>query len=184
MYRRFVSPSGGACPCDPSSIEATKEDESCTSFHADKDISAALESTKKFADVDVTKYAGVLQAGGHGTCWDFPNEDVAAQTGKAWEAGLVVGSVCHGPVGLANVKVGGEPLVKGKKVCCFTNKEEEAMGLTKVVPFLPETRLTELGAVFVGAENWACNCQVDGKLVTGQNPASAGAVAKEMIKLM
>jgi len=95
-----------------------------------------------------------------------------------------VGAVCHGPMGLVNVKVDGEHLVKGKKVACFTDSEEAAVKLTDVVPFLLESRMKELGADVKAAADWSENCVVDGKLVTGQNPASASAVAKEMVKIM
>jgi putative intracellular protease/amidase len=96
-----------------------------------------------------------------------------------------VGAVCHAPVALVNVRgKDGEYLVKGKRVTGFTNTEEESVGLTAVVPFLLEDRLKERGGIYSKAANWAPYVQVDGKLVTGQNPASSAPAAEELLKLL
>jgi len=118
--------------------------------------------------------------------WDFAdNERLARITGAIYEAGGVVGAVCHGPSGLVNVKLSdGSYLVSGKTVASFTNDEEKAVGLEQVVPFLLESKLRERGAKPVPAPNFQANVQVDGRLVTGQNPASAEGVGKEMAALL
>jgi hypothetical protein len=96
-----------------------------------------------------------------------------------------VGAVCHAPAAFVNVRGNdGEYLVKGKRVTGFANAEEEVVGLTAVVPFLLENRLKERGAISTKAANWAPYVQVDGKLATGQNPASSGPAAEELLKLL
>merc|ERR1711974_195249 len=99
-------------------------------------------------------------------------------------AGGVVASVCHGPACLVDVKVGDEDLIKGKQFTCFTNSEETAMSLEGVVPFMLESKLVERGGVFKGGEDWASVAVADGRLVTGQNPASATATAEKVVALL
>ncbi|MBL8938185.1 MAG: type 1 glutamine amidotransferase domain-containing protein, partial [Archangium sp.] len=120
---------------------------------------------------------------GHGTMWDLPaSPDVAAALSSAWQQGTVVAAVCHGPAALVNVKdAKGQPIVKGRRFTAFTNEEEAAVGLTKVVPFLLESRLVELGGRFERAPRWQPHAVRDGKLVTGQNPASSRAVAEQVL---
>mmetsp|Transcript_74048 Transcript_74048/g.228870 ORF Transcript_74048/g.228870 Transcript_74048/m.228870 type:complete len:315 (-) Transcript_74048:43-987(-) len=143
-----------------------------------------LKGTPALKDVDVTAYGIVLFAGGHGTCVDFPTEEVGTVLAKAFDAGKVVGTVCHGAMALVKAKAAdGEALVKGKKVSCFTDKEEEQVGLTKKVPFLLEAKMKELGAIVEAADAWSDKVVQDGKLVTGQNPQSSVSVAKLAVTL-
>jgi putative intracellular protease/amidase len=155
-----------------------------TGFLADEVVAAKLAATPTAAQVDAGEYAAILFAGGHGTMWDFPEDSALAGVARdIYEAGGVVSAVCHGPAGLVNVTLSdGTPLVAGKRVAAFTNAEEAAVGLDRVVPFLLQSRLEERGAVHVPADNFAANVVVDGRLVTGQNPASATGVAEAVVR--
>jgi putative intracellular protease/amidase len=118
--------------------------------------------------------------------WDFKDDaPLSALAGMVYDAGGVVGAVCHGPAGLVNVKLAsGRYLVDGKRVSAFTNDEERAVELDKVVPFLLADALTAHGATHVPAANWAKQVITDERLVTGQNPASAGGVGEAMVALL
>jgi putative intracellular protease/amidase len=147
---------------------------------------AKLSATKSLADVNPTDYAGVYFSGGHGTMWDFPDDEAVQGAARAlYEACAPVGAVCHGPAALVNVKLSdGSYLVSGKEVSAFTNDEEEKVGLTKVVPFLLATKLEERGAKHRAAPDFEKQVVVSGNLVTGQNPASAAGVAEEMVEML
>merc|ERR1719263_892813 len=113
----------------------------------EKEDNVIFKNTTKLADMDVTCFDIVFFSGGHGTCVDFPTDEVGAAVSKALAAGKVVGAVCHGPMALVNAKTAeGEPIVKGLKVACFTDMEEDLVGLTAKVPFSLEARMKELGA--------------------------------------
>jgi len=141
--------------------------------------SKPLKGTKKLADMNPEGYDALFFAGGHGTCVDFPTDQVGEFVGKAAAAGKVVGAVCHGPMCFAQAKgADGKPLVSGKKVCVFTDVEEEQVGLTGKVPFLLEQKMKELGADVQVSAPWSDNAVRDGNLVTGQNPQSSVSVAK------
>lgn len=135
-------------------------------------------------EVSAEKYSAIYFAGGHGAMWDLPdNKRLMEITRTIYERKGIVSAVCHGPAGLANVKLtNGEYLVKGKVLTSFTDKEEKESGKDKAVPFLLETTLKSRGAMFKGKPNWQQNVQVDGRLITGQNPASAKYIAEEIIK--
>lgn len=178
----FVSPEGGPVPVDPESRDL--EDEANASFlEAEEE---ALEDTLAAGEIDPDDYAAIYFAGGHGTMWDFPDcRPLAEATTRIWENGGVVGAVCHGPAGLVNVRLSdGAPLVDGREVSCFTNEEERAVECDEVVPFLLETRLEERGATVRKAEPWQEKVVVDGRLVTGQNPASAEGVGEGMVRVL
>jgi putative intracellular protease/amidase len=136
--------------------------------------------------VSAEDFDAVFYPGGHGPMWDLPDNHASVALIEAFvKADKPVGAVCHAPVALVNVRGrDGEYLVKGKRVTGFSNSEEEAVGLTAVVPFLLEDRLKERGGSYSKGPDWAQHVQVDGKLVTGQNPASSEAGAKELLKLL
>lgn len=141
--------------------------------------SGPLKGTKALSTMDATAYDIVFFAGGHGTCVDFPTDEVGAVVSKVLAAGKVVGAVCHGPMCLVSAKTAeGDPVVKGKSIACFTDAEEEMVGLTAKVPFLLQAKLTELGAKVELADPWNVKSVKDGKLVTGQNPQSSVSCAK------
>lgn len=178
----LVSTRGGRVPLDG----VNRKDESVAAFLDDPQIQRQLQASAAATSVDASRYDAVFFAGGHGAMWDFPDAkaftDAAA---RIYERGGVVGAVCHGPAALLGVQLSsGQPLVAGKRVSAFTNEEERAVKLDQVVPFLLETRLRELGAVHEAAPNWQEKVVTDGRLVTGQNPASAAGVAKAMLAVL
>ena len=135
----------------------------------------------QFGSDNPDDYIAIYYAGGHGVIWDFPdNEKLQALSRHIYEHGGVVSSVCHGAVGLLNIKLSnGELLVKGKKVTGFSNEEEDLAGLSQHVPYLTETELVKRGALYQKAGTpWAPFAIADGRLITGQNPASGGPVAE------
>jgi putative intracellular protease/amidase len=135
--------------------------------------------------VDPDRYSAVFFAGGHGTMWDFPeNEELASIAASIYRRGGVVAAVCHGPAGLVNVRIGEEYLVRGKTMACFTNQEETAVALADVVPFLLEDRLRERGAVIIPAAPFQPQVVTSERMVTGQNPASAEGVGLAIAKLL
>lgn len=184
----FASPKGGFAPVDPKSLDLKdKENAKFWEVHGGAiQGRGGVKDTAKLSDLNPKDYAGIYAAGGHGTCWDFPNNKEIADFIAAIHAqGGVVGAVCHGPMALVGVKgADGKPLVAGKKVAVFTNAEEKAVNLDKVVPFLLQSELEKAGAKVQVAENWAENAVRDGRLVTGQNPASAAKSARLFVEAL
>lgn len=152
-------------------------------FLGDSRVAAQLRDTPRLADVEASRYAAVFFVGGHGAMWDFPSASAVAEVGSAvYEADGIVAAVCHGPAALVNMTLSnGMALVAGKRVASFTNDEESAVGLTDVVPFLLADRLAERGATHVAAPAFTDHVVVDGRLITGQNPQSAAAAAREVV---
>jgi putative intracellular protease/amidase len=142
-----------------------------------------LDHTQRPVDVDPEGIAAIFYVGGHGTMWDFPEETaLAALGGSVYAAGGVVAAVCHGPAALLNITLpDGRTLIEGKRLTSFTNAEESAVGLTDVVPFRLQTALEERGAKHVPAADFTANVVVDGRLITGQNPASAQGTAEAVL---
>jgi len=131
-------------------------------------------------------FDAVFYPGGHGPLWDLAEDKHSiALIESMYAAGNPVALVCHAPGALRNVKAqDGSPLVKGKRVTGFTDTEEQAVQLTKVVPFLVEDELKRLGGLYAKGPDWASFVQVDGNLITGQNPASSSAAAQEQLKML
>jgi putative intracellular protease/amidase len=175
----FVSPKGGQVPLD--GVDRTPEmgdDPDNAAFLDDASAMARIAKSLRPDEVDPANYGAIYYAGGHGTMWDLP-DDVGLQKLAAaiYEAGGIVSAVCHGPSGLVNVKLStGAYLVAGKRLAAFTDEEERAVNLTEVVPFLLASTLVARGAVHEKAANFAPQVVVDGRLITGQNPASARGV--------
>src|SRR5450830_753258 len=182
----LASPKGGQPPLDPKSDLPENLTEATKRFRADKPAQAELANTKKLADVSADDFDAIFYPGGHGPPWDMPDNATSIALIEAFvKAGKPVGAVCHAPAALVNVRgKDGEYLVKSKRVTGFTNAEEEVVGLSNVVPFLLEDRLKERGGVYSKGADWAPYVQVDGKLVTGQNPASSRPAAQELLKLL
>ena len=180
----IASPRGGEAPMDEGSRDL-EDPQNARMLETDADR-AKLEQTLALADVDPADYRAILFAGGHGTMWDFPgNAEVQRLASAIFEAGGVVAAVCHGPAALVDVILpSGEPLVSGKRVTGFSNAEEDAAELTEVMPFLLESRLIERGGRYEKAPLWQEKVVVDGRLVTGQNPASAAAVGRAIAGLV
>jgi len=183
----FTSPAGGKAPLDESSkSEDYLKDEVNKHFFNDPKIQSLVSNTKKASEVKINEYDAILYVGGHGVMWDFADNETLVKLGEAiWAKGGVVAAVCHGPAGVINLKdEKGEILVKGKNVAGFSNDEEEAIGLTKVVPYSLEDRLKGQGANYSKGDKWTSHVVVDGRLVTGQNPQSANAVGEAIAKLL
>jgi putative intracellular protease/amidase len=178
----YVSPKGGKAPM----IGVDLNDPLNVAFLNSSEKMAQIEQTLQPTQVNPADYDAIFYAGGHGTMWDFPeNPDLAQIAATIYERGGIVGAVCHGPAGLVNVRLSNqEYLVAGKVVSGFTNEEEAAVGLTEVVPFLLEEKLTERGALVEKATNFEAKTVVSERLVTGQNPASATGVAEKMVELL
>lgn len=178
----FVSPQGGEPPMDG----VDRADPVQQAFLESAEAMAKIRATLRPEDVDPADYDVIFYAGGHGTMWDFPDDArLAMIAATIYENGGVVAAVCHGPAGLVNIMLGdGTYLVAGKTVSAFTNEEEAAVGLSEVVPFLLETTLRERGAQITKAPNFAAHTAVDGRLVTGQNPASAAPVAEQVLHVL
>ena len=182
----LASPKGGQPPLDPKSDLPENLTASTRRFRADKAAQAELATTKKLAAVSAADFDAVFYPGGHGPMWEMPDNAISIVLIEAFaKADKPVAAVCHAPAALVNVRgKDGQYLVKGKRVTGFTDAEEQAVGLTEVVPFLLEDRLKERGGAYSKGDNWAPYVQVDGNLVTGQNPASSGPAAKALLKLL
>ena len=182
----LASPKGGQPPLDPKSDLPENQTEATERFHADAAAQSELAHTKRLADLSADAFDAVFYPGGHGPMWDLPENPASLALLEAFtRAGKPIAAVCHGPAALVNGRgADGEPLVKGKRVTGFANTEEEAVGLTRVVPFLLEDRLKERGGVYSKAADWAPYVQVDGTLVTGQNPASSKPAAEALLNLL
>lgn len=178
----FVSVQAGKAPLDGINVE----DPAHLAFMNNPEIKKALGQTPSASSLNGKDYVGIFYAGGHGTMWDFPNDEALANLGRdIYENGGIVGAVCHGPAALVNLKLSnGNHLVSGKRVSAFTNDEERATGLADIVPFLLADELIKRGAIHEPAANWAEQVVVDGRLVTGQNPASAKDVAEKMLLVL
>ena len=147
-------------------------------------VDKLMADTRRPGEVAADRYGIVFVAGGHGAVWDLPHDkDLAALLATAYTGGAVLAAVCHGPAALVNVTLpDGGYLVAGKRVAAFSNDEERAVGMTSVVPFLLADALAERGARYEPAPSFMPHIVVDGRLVTGQNPASATAVAQAAVK--
>lgn len=178
----FASVRGGRVPLDG----VDRSDPVNVAFLDDAAVVRRLHESAASSAVDPSRYDAIFFAGGHGTMWDFADDAAFAQAAaRIYERGGVVGAVCHGPAALVNVRLStGDYLVAGKQVSAFTNEEERAVKLDKVVPFLLEDRLVERGARFAPAPMWQKQVVTSERLVTGQNPASAGGVAEAMVTLL
>jgi putative intracellular protease/amidase len=182
----LASPRGGQPPLDPKSDADDAQTDATRRFKEDPAAQAELASTKKLADVAAADFDAVFYPGGHGPLWDLANDKSSVALIEAMQAaGKPVAAVCHAPAVLRDVKgPDGKPLVAGKKVTGFTNTEEEASGLTAVVPFLVEDMLKSKGGQYSKAGDWQSYVLTDGILITGQNPASSEGAAQALLKLL
>lgn len=155
-------------------------------FWNDEVYRSKIENTKKPNEINPSDYAAIHYAGGHGAMWDFSdNTELAAIAAKIYENGGIVSAVCHGPAGIVNIKLSnGKYLIDGKKVNGFTDEEEIAVNLDKIVPFLLEEKLKERGGIYEKSGLWQEHVVSDQRLVTGQNPQSAKAVGEAVLVLL
>ncbi len=179
-----ASPAGGQPPLDPKSDLPDFQTELTHRFKADPAAQQVLATTVKLDSVNQQDFDTVFYPGGHGPLWDLAESKRSIELIESFErANKPIGFVCHAPGVLRHVKAAnGEPLIKGRRVTGFTNGEEEAVELTDVVPFLVEDEFIALGGLYEKGPDWQPYVVEDGKLVTGQNPASSEAVAKALLK--
>ncbi len=179
----LASPAGGQPPIDPNSENDDAQTEDTRRFAADEKAKEALSATHKLADIAIDSFDAVFFPGGHGPLYDlYADTDSQALIKSAAAQGKVVSAVCHAPAVFLKVKTAqGEPFLKGRKLTAFSNSEEEAVGLTETVPYLLEDELQKQGASYHRAGDWASNVVIDGKLITGQNPASSAATAEAVV---
>ncbi len=182
----LASPAGGQPPLDPKSDEPGAQTAATERFKRDTAAQAALANTLKLSDISSDDYDAVFYPGGHGPLWDLAEDRHSiALIETMYAAGKPVAAVCHAPAVLRHAKApDGSPLVKGKSVTCFSNTEEDAVQLSTVVPFMLEDELKAKGAHYSRADDWQTHAVMDGKLITGQNPASSELVAKTVLELL
>jgi len=181
----IASPKGGQPPIDPKSDEPANQTEAMARFKGDPTAQRELANTVRLGEIKADGFDTVFYPGGHGPMWDLANDrDSIALIESFYNAGKPIALVCHAPGVLRKATYQGQPLVKGKRVTGFANSEEEAVHLTEVVPFLVEDELKRLGGLYEKAGDWTDFTIVDGRLITGQNPASSGSAAKKLLKLL
>ncbi|GAB3094435.1 type 1 glutamine amidotransferase domain-containing protein [Lysobacter terrae] len=180
-----ASPKGGQPPIDPKSNDPSNQTAAQNRFKADKQAQEILANTRRLDSVSAADYDTVFYPGGHGPMWDLADDPASIKLIETfYDSGKPVAAVCHAPAVLHRVQFNGEPIVKGKRVTGFTNTEEQAVGLTKVVPFLVEDELKRQGGRYEKADDWQSFAIVDGRLITGQNPASSEATAKALLGIL
>ena len=182
----IASPKGGQPPIDPTSTEPANQTEATHRFDKDAALKALLAHTTKISEVSANDFDAVFYPGGHGPLWDLTNDkDSIELIENFWRDKKPVAAVCHAPSVLLHVMDEENiPLLKNKKITGFTNTEEEAVGLTKIVPFLLEDELKSKGGIYSKKEDWASHVVSDGLLITGQNPASSKEAAEKLLQLL
>lgn len=181
----LASPKGGQPPIDPKSDLPENQTPAMARVKKDEAAQKAFAHTVRLAEVRAQDFDTVFYPGGHGPMWDLAEDPVSIALLEAfYNSGKPIALVCHSPGVLRHVKYRGEPLVKGKHVTGFTDGEEEEVELTHVVPFLVEDELLQLGAIFEKKANWQPFSIIDGRLVTGQNPASSTVTAQALLEVL
>ncbi|OSP53942.1 type 1 glutamine amidotransferase domain-containing protein [Pseudoruegeria sp. SK021] len=182
----LASPKGGQPPLDPKSDSEDAQTDATNRFKGDPEARQALASTAVLSSVDAEGFDAIFYPGGHGPLWDLAEDaDSIRLIETFWSSDRPVGAVCHAPAVFKHPKGSdGKPLVAGKTVTGFTNTEEEGVGLTDVVPFLVEDMLKANGADYEKGDDWGVFVVMDGKLVTGQNPASSEEAAQKLLSLL
>ncbi|GAM74672.1 thiJ/pfpI family protein [Vibrio ishigakensis] len=182
----LASPKGGLPPIDPNSTQEDAQTETTKRYDADQDLKSKLANTLELSGVSADDFDAIFYPGGHGPLWDLSEDKDSIALIEAFSAqAKPVGAVCHGPAVFRHPKgADGKPLVSGKRVTGFSNEEEEAVGLTQVVPFLIEDMFAQSGATYSRGDTWQSHVVTDGLLVTGQNPASSDASAKAVLALL
>jgi putative intracellular protease/amidase len=182
----LASPKGGKPPLDPKSAEPDAQSDATRRFEADAEAMAVLANTVPLAQVQAAAFDAVFYPGGHGPLWDLADDHASIGLVEAFvRAGKPVAAVCHAPaIFRRTLQLNGRPLVEGKAVTGFSNSEEQASGLTDIVPFLVEDMLKANGGRYSSTADWGVHVVTDGLLVTGQNPASSGPAAQALVALL
>jgi putative intracellular protease/amidase len=175
----FASPLGGAAP----RTRVKLDDPMDRAFLENAEAVAAIDNTAPLSDIDPSRYDAIHLPGGHGTMWDFAQDERLGDiVGQIYEQGGLVSAICHGPAGLVNAKLSdGSHLVAGKRLTSFTDSEEEAVGKAEIVPYLLETALRERGADYRTVADFDPHVEVDGRLLTGQNPLSSRLLGNAIV---
>ncbi len=179
----LASPLGGQPPLDPKSDDAASQTAATRRYKSDTAAQSALADTVVLSTLHAAKFDALFYPGGHGPLWDLAEDPASiALIDAMTAAGKPVAAVCHAPGVLRHARTpGGQWLVTGKNITGFTNTEEEAAGLSKVVPFLVEDMLRDQGGRYSKAADWQPHVVVDGRLITGQNPASSEGAARALL---
>ncbi|MBS7254015.1 type 1 glutamine amidotransferase domain-containing protein [Flavobacterium branchiicola] len=179
----IATPKGGQAPIDPKSNDPSFQTPSTKRYYADKSAQKALSTTVKLSAVKEQDFKAVFYPGGHGPMWDLPNDKNSIKIIQSfYNNNKPVAFVCHAPAALVNVKdKNGNYFIAGKKLTAFSNTEEAAVELTKVVPFSLEDKLKEHGGVYSKGADWSSYVLEDGLLITGQNPQSSEQVASKIL---
>ena len=182
----IASPKGGQPPIDPKSDAPENQTKATIRYKSDSQLLDLMANTIKLENISSKDFDAVFYPGGHGPLWDLATDvNSIALLENFWYEKKPIATVCHSPSVLLNVKnESGDYLVKGKKVTGFSNSEEKAVKLEDIVPFMLEDELKKIGGIYSKKEDWASYAVTDGLLITGQNPASSEAVAKELIRLL
>lgn len=182
----IASPKGGQPPLDPKSDTDEAQTDATRRFKNDKNAQKILANTQVLSDISDAGFDAIFYPGGHGPLWDLTTDLDSKRLIEAFaHSDRPIGAVCHAPAIFKNIdSADGRPLVSGKRVTGFTNTEEDGVGLTDVVPFLVEDMLKDNGGLYQKGDDWASFVLTDGKLVTGQNPASSGEAARQLLKLL
>jgi len=182
----IASPKGGQPPVDPKSEALDAQTVATKRFYADYALIDKVAHTLKLSDVNEADYDAIFYPGGHGPLWDLATDSISiALIESFYKHNKPLALVCHAPAALVKAKApNGEPLVNGKDVTGFSDTEEEAVKLTKIVPFLLEAELKKLGAQYSKGADWSSYVKRDGLLITGQNPASSEATAKALLDVL
>lgn len=182
----LASPAGGQPPLDPKSDAPEAQSKDTQRFKNDDAAKSALANTTKLMEIDADGFDAIFYSGGHGPLWDLAEDADSQCIIETFMAeGRPLAAVCHAPaIFKYTKKADGTSVVSGRHVTGFANTEEEGVGLTKIVPFLVEDMLKANGGIYEKGPDWGSHVVVDGKLVTGQNPASSEAAAKALLKLI
>jgi putative intracellular protease/amidase len=182
----LASPAGGQPPLDPQSDLPEAQTQATERFKKDQAAQSALGNTAKLADINADGFDAIFYPGGHGPLWDLAENADCQRIIETFVAGdRPLAAVCHAPAIFKHTKgANGKPLVSGRRVTGFTNTEEAAVGLTEIVPFLVEDMLKANGGLYEKGPDWGSYVVADGKLITGQNPASSETAARELLKLL
>ncbi len=182
----LASPKGGQPPIDPKSDAPENQTEATIRYKNDSILLGLMANTLKLEEIDSDDFDAIFYPGGHGPLWDLATDEYSISLiEEFWDAKKPVAAVCHAPSVLLNVKdEDGNFLIKGKKVTGFSNTEEVAVKLDKIVPFMLEDELKKKGGIYSKKEDWTSYVVKDGLLITGQNPQSSEAVAKELLAVL
>jgi putative intracellular protease/amidase len=182
----LASPKGGAAPIDPTSLEDGLQSEATRRFAADAAAQAALADTHSLTSIEADGYDALFYSGGLGPVFDLAQDATSTALIEAFNrADKPIAAVCHGVTALRMAKAAdGQPLVRGRNVTGFSNSEEEAAHGTGIVPFLVEDELKRLGGRYSSGADWSDHVVVDGKLISGQNPASSKHAAERLLEAL